>query len=84
MIEEAEASVFETCDKDRSGCLSWDEVVQCIERYGRDWPDFDFSLLTKANFFKAAGQDECLTFEEWMVWQDAIIKDGIDEIIPSY
>ena len=81
-IKEVEGSAFEMCDKDRSGCLTWDEVELCIERYGPMFPDFDFSQLTRANFIKAAGEDECLTFEEWMVWQDKIIKH--DEIIPSY
>ena len=72
MIEAAEG--FEQCDKDNNGCLTWDEVKECIEKYGPILPDIGIPLPTEEDFDKMAGEDGCLTFEEW---EDAI--EGSEE-----
>lgn len=69
MIEAAEGFAFEQCDMDNNGCLTWDEVKKCIEDYGPILPDIGIPLPTEEDFDKMAGEDGCLTFEEW---EDAI------------
>ena len=69
MIEAAEGFAFEQCDMDNNGCLTWDEVKKCIEDYGPILPDIGIPLPTEKDFDKMAGEDGCLTFEEW---EDAI------------
>ena len=66
LIKEAEPFerlAFEKCDTDQSGCLTWDEVEECTKNLG--FP------LSKELFYEMAGEDGCLTFDEWMEWQVA-------------
>ena len=53
------------CDKNKDGCLTWEEVEDCIDKYGDFLPNFDIPLPTKEGFYRMAGDDECLTMEEW-------------------
>ena len=67
-VMEAEAEegfTFDQCDKDNNGCLNWDEVEKCIEEYGPILPDIGIPLPEKEDFDDMAGEDGCLTFEEW-------------------
>ena len=63
------------CDKDKTGCLTWDEVEQCLEDYGQDLPNLGYSLPTYEEFENMAGEDGCLTFEEWIEWK--LINDNV-------
>ena len=64
-IKGAEALAIRYCDKNKDGCLTWDEVEDCIAKYGKFLPNFDIPLPTKKDFDKMAGDDGCLTYEEW-------------------
>ena len=61
MIKKAEQIAFEMCDTDQSGCLTWDEVEECTKDLG--------FLPSNRDFYEMAGEDGCLTFDEWMEWQ---------------
>ena len=52
------------CDSDRHIGLTWKEMETCVERYS-DVLEFVILLPTKEEFNKMAGEDKCLTFEEW-------------------
>ena len=75
MIEEAirfERSVFEECDTDESGCVTWEEVVKCMG-------EFDYPPPSKEDFDDMdADEDGCVTFDEWMAWQDGKILPYIE------
>ena len=76
VMEAEEGFTFDQCDKDNNGCLNWDEVEKCIEEYGPILPDIGIPLPEKEDFDDMAGEDGCLTFEEW---EDAF--EGSDESI---
>ena len=76
-IKQAEALAIEYCDNDGNGCLTWDEVEECIANYGKFLPNFDIPLPTKEDFDKMAGDDGCLTMEEW---EDAISDQGVPDL----
>ena len=69
---------MEHCDSDKSGCLTWAEVEECFKKYA----DFltpivdNFPLPTEDDFYQMAGEDECLSFEEWFNWWNPFDKDG--------
>ena len=76
---------MEYCDTDKSGCLTWAEVEDCFKKYA----DFltpiiennNIPLPTEEDFYKMAGKDECLSFEEWVdgMWNPYDDQDGIEE-----
>ena len=59
---------MEYCDFDKSGCLTWTEVEECFKKYA----DFltpiikNIPLPTEEEFNKMAGEDACLSPEEWV------------------
>ena len=77
-LKDAEALAIEACDKDMSGCLTWDEVVECVDKYGQFLPNFDIPLPTEEDFNKMAGDDGCLTFDEWEEYADLIGDSAIE------
>ena len=40
-------------------------MEDCVDKYGEYLPNFDIPLPTKEDFDKMAGDDGCLTMEEW-------------------
>ena len=65
VAEAEEGCTFDKCDNNNNGCLSWDEVEKCIEECGPILPDIGIPLPEKEDFDDMAGEDGCLTFEEW-------------------
>ena len=66
VMEAEEVSTFDQCDTDNNGCLNWDEVEKCIEEYGPILPDIGIPLPEEEDFEDMAGEDGCLTIEEWV------------------
>ena len=74
-MEAVESLALDYCDTDQSGCLTWAEVEGCVEKHGDYLPNIEIHLPTEEkNFNEMAGDDECLTFEEW---EDAV--EGSEE-----
>ena len=68
-----ERTVFEKCDTDQSGCLTWEEVVECLGEFGYPFP------ISKEDFDDMdADKDGCVTFYEWMAWQNEKIMPYFD------
>merc|ERR1712029_530504 len=69
MFAEAERLAIQYCDKkDPAGCLTWDEVQNCVAEFKDYLEKFNIPEPTE-EMFKAMAHDEdgvkCLSFEDW-------------------
>lgn len=68
MMAEAERLAIQYCDTDNNGCLTWDEVQNCVASFKEYLEKFNIPEPTK-EMFDAMAHDEdgepCLSFEDW-------------------
>ena len=60
-VKAAEYFAIKYCDTDQSGCLTLDEVKECVKQYVDYFPNLDNLLPTEGDFNKMPGEDKCLT-----------------------
>merc|ERR1712226_1518353 len=68
MMAEAERLAIQYCDTDKNGCLTWDEVQNCVAKFKDYLKEFGIPEPTKEMFVAMAHEENgepCLSFEDW-------------------
>merc|ERR1712179_59978 len=68
VLEKAEELAIEYCDSDGNGCLTWDEVQNCVASFRDYLKASNIPEPTKEMFIAMAHEENgepCLSFEDW-------------------
>ena len=71
--EKAEELASKYCDRDTNGCLTWEEVEDCVDNFHEYLEEFGIPPPTKEMFSAMAHVENgvpCLSFEDWKNSQD--------------
>ena len=67
-LAKAEELAIEYCDADKNGCLTWEEVENCVDKFQEYLVQFGIPPPTKEMFIAMAHDEDgvpCLSFEDW-------------------